>query len=146
MKASVLRSKMTLKEKALWRVWRGKAARISDEVLNEDVKKVEGVYQDAGYVYAKVAEVRREPVGDDYVDLTFVVVEGESMTLATSPWKASPSSPPKSFVPPCALSPALPMLAATSPPMKRWLATTTAPAVMPTLAWTPALFPPVPAR
>jgi outer membrane protein insertion porin family len=77
MKASELRAKMTLKEKALWRVWRGKAARISDEVLNEDVKKVEGVYQDAGYVYAKVAEVRREPVGDDYVDLTFVVVEGE---------------------------------------------------------------------
>jgi len=76
MKASALRSKMTLKEKALWRVWRGKSARIGDDVLNEDIKTVEGVYHDAGYVYAKVVEVRRDPAGDDYTDLTFVIDEG----------------------------------------------------------------------
>lgn len=76
-KAATLRGKMSLKEKAIWRVWRGKSGRLNDEALNADVKAVEGVYHDAGYVYAKVVEVRRDPAGTEYVDLTFVISEGE---------------------------------------------------------------------
>lgn len=75
-KASVLHSKMKLKEKALYRVWRGKSGRLSDDALAEDVKAVEGAFHDAGYTYAKVVETRRTPVGSDYVDLTLVISEG----------------------------------------------------------------------
>jgi outer membrane protein insertion porin family len=74
--ASKLRSKMKLKEKALWRVWRGKSGKLGDDVISEDVKAVEKEYQAQGYVYAKVAEVRRVPVDSDYMDLVFVVSEG----------------------------------------------------------------------
>ena len=75
-KSSVLHAKMTLKEKSLFRVWRGKAGRLNDEALTDDVKAVEGVYHDAGYVYAKVTKTRRDPVGKDYVDLTMTIFEG----------------------------------------------------------------------
>jgi len=75
-KSSTLHAKMTLKEKSLFRVWRGKAGRLNDEALTDDVKAVEGVYHDAGYVYAKVTKTRRDPVGKDYVDLTMTIFEG----------------------------------------------------------------------
>jgi outer membrane protein insertion porin family len=81
--AKKLRAKMTMKEKALWRVWRGKAGKMNDEAITTDVKAVEGVYQDAGYVYAKVLEVRRIPVDSDYMDLVFVVNEGERYDVGT---------------------------------------------------------------
>ena len=82
LKAGDLRGKMKLKEKAVWRVWRGKSGRLSDDALTADVKAVENAYHDAGYVYAKVQEVRREPAGSDYVDLTFVISEGERYDVA----------------------------------------------------------------
>ncbi len=74
--ASKLRAKMTLKQKALWRLWRGKSARISDDVVASDVKAVESVYHDAGYPYAKVTGVRRDPADNNYVDMTFTIFEG----------------------------------------------------------------------
>ena len=80
-KATVLHAKMTLKEKALWRVWRGKSGRLADEALTDDVKAVEGVYHDAGYVYAKVTKTRRTPVGKDYVDLTMTIFEGDKYNI-----------------------------------------------------------------
>jgi len=82
LKPSALRGKMKLKEKAIWRVWRGKSGRLSDEALTTDTKALEGAYHDAGYVYAKVVEVRRENTGADYVDLTFVITEGERYDVA----------------------------------------------------------------
>ena len=81
-KAGTLRGKMKLKEKAIWRVWRGKSGRLSDDALSADIKSVEAAYHDAGYVYAKVLEVRREAAGSDFVDLTFVISEGERYDVA----------------------------------------------------------------
>ncbi len=81
-KSSALRSKMKLKEKAIYRVWRGKSKTITDDVLFEDRKAVESAYQDEGYVYAQVLDVRREQVGDKYVDLTYVITEGERYDVA----------------------------------------------------------------
>ena len=82
LKSSFLHGKMTLKEKALWRVWRGKSGRLSDEALAEDKKAIEAAYHDAGYTYAKIVDVRRSPVGADYVDLTFVISEGSKYDVA----------------------------------------------------------------
>ena len=81
MKESKLHGAMSLKEKAIWRVWRGKSGRIADEAVIADMKAIEAVYQNAGYVYAKVTGVRREPVNDDYVDLTFTINEGEKFDV-----------------------------------------------------------------
>ncbi|MDB6139601.1 MAG: outer membrane protein assembly factor BamA, partial [Verrucomicrobiaceae bacterium] len=76
LKSAYLRGKMTLKEKALYRVWRGKSGRLTDEGLADDRKAVEAAYHDKGYTYAKVIDVKRQPVGSDYVDLTFIITEG----------------------------------------------------------------------
>lgn len=75
-KASKLRSVLKSKKKSFWRLW-GKAGKLDNEALQEDIKAVEYAYQDEGYVYAKVVEVRREPVRDDRIDLVFVLVEGD---------------------------------------------------------------------
>ena len=76
-KAKTLRSKLSLKQKALWRVWRGKSGRVADEAIMADTKAIEAAYHDTGYPYAKVTGVRRDPAGDDYVDLTYTIFEGE---------------------------------------------------------------------
>ncbi len=81
-KSSTLRSKLKLKEKAIYRVWRGKSKTITDDVLFEDRKAVESAYQDQGYVYAQVLDIRREQVDDKYVDLTYVISEGERYDVA----------------------------------------------------------------
>lgn len=76
-----LRSKMKLKEKRVWHFW-GKAGKLSNEDLQEDIRTVERAVQDQGYVYAKVAQVRREPVKDDRVDLVFVIDEGKQYNVS----------------------------------------------------------------
>jgi outer membrane protein insertion porin family len=81
-KSSVLRSKLKLKEKAIYRVWRGKSKTITDEVLFEDRKAVESTYQDEGYVYAQVLDIRRDQVDEKYVDLTYVITEGDRYDVA----------------------------------------------------------------
>lgn len=81
-KSSTLRSKMKLREKAFYRVWRGKSKSITDDVLFEDRKAVESAYQDEGYVYVQVVDVRRDQVDDKYVDLTYVITEGERYDVA----------------------------------------------------------------
>lgn len=75
-KDSKLRKALKSKKKSFWRLW-GKAGKLDNEALQEDIKAVEYAYQDEGYVYAKVVEVRREPVRDDRIDLVFVIVEGD---------------------------------------------------------------------
>lgn len=81
-KSSTLRSKLKLKEKAIYRVWRGKSKTITDDVLFEDRKAVESAYQDEGFVYAQVLDIRREQVGEKYVDLTYVITEGDRYDVA----------------------------------------------------------------
>lgn len=76
-----LRSKMKLKEKRVWHLW-GKAGKLSNDELQEDIRSIERAVQDKGYVYAKVAQVRREPVKDDRVDLVFVVDQGRQYNVA----------------------------------------------------------------
>lgn len=75
-KARALKSKLKSKEKTFWRIW-GKAGKLNNQDLQEDVRTVEQAMQDEGLVYAKVAEVRREPVNNKAVDIIFVCVEGE---------------------------------------------------------------------
>lgn len=71
-----LKKALKSKEKEFWRVW-GKSWKLDNEVLQEDIKAIETLYQDRGYVYAKVVDIRREPAGDDRVGLVFVIAEGD---------------------------------------------------------------------
>lgn len=80
-KAGTLRSKLKLKEKRVWHLF-GKAGKLNNEALQEDIKTVEQAFQDKGYPYAKVTEVRREPISEKKVDLVFVISEGEKYDVA----------------------------------------------------------------
>lgn len=80
-KSSALRSKLKLKEKRVWHLF-GKAGKLNNEALQEDIKTVEQAFQDKGYPYVKVTEVRREPVSEKKVDLVFVISEGEKFDVA----------------------------------------------------------------
>ncbi|MEZ0386119.1 MAG: outer membrane protein assembly factor BamA, partial [Verrucomicrobium sp.] len=80
-KESTMRSKMQLKEKRPWHLW-GKSGKLNNDGLQEDIRVVERAVQDQGYVYAKVVQVRREPIKDDRVDLVFVVDEGKQYNVA----------------------------------------------------------------
>eukprot|EP01031_Cornospumella_fuschlensis_P014739 gene14739-18008_t len=57
-----LRAKLKSKEKTFWRLW-GKAGKLNNEAVIEDVRAIEHAYQDEGYVYVKVG-YRREIVSD----------------------------------------------------------------------------------
>jgi outer membrane protein insertion porin family len=80
-KESVMRGKLKLKEKRAWHLW-GKAGKLGNDELQEDIRTVERTVQDQGYVYGKVAQVRREPVKGDRVDIIFVVDEGKQYNVA----------------------------------------------------------------
>ena len=81
LKDGKIRSKLKSKERKFWSLW-GKSWKLDNEALQEDIKTVEGAFQNEGYVYAKVLEVRREPVGADKVDLVFVINQGEKYDVA----------------------------------------------------------------
>ena len=80
-KSRELRNKLKSKEKKIYHLW-GKAGKLNNEALEEDIKTVQNAIQDQGYPYARVTEVRREPVGADKVDLVFVIFEGEKLDVA----------------------------------------------------------------
>lgn len=75
-----LRSKLTSKEKTFWRLW-GKAGKLDNQAVLEDVRKIEQAYQDEGYVYVKVG-YRREVVSDNSVALVFEITEGGKYDVA----------------------------------------------------------------
>lgn len=75
-----LRAGLTSKEKTFWRVW-GKAGRLDNQAVLEDVRKIEKAYQDQGYVYVKVG-YRREVVSSDRVALVFEITEGGQYQVA----------------------------------------------------------------
>lgn len=81
LKEKEVRSKLKLKEKRAWHLW-GKAGKLNNEDLQEDIRTVERAIQDQGYVYAKVVQVRREPVGEDRVDIVFVVDQGKQYNIS----------------------------------------------------------------
>jgi len=70
-----LRQKLKSSEHHFWNLW-GKAGKLKNDELQEDIKTIELAFQDEGYVYAKVLEVRREPVSAKKLDLVFVIQEG----------------------------------------------------------------------
>jgi outer membrane protein insertion porin family len=80
-KDSKLRKVLKSKKKTFWRLW-GKAGKLDNQALQEDVKAVEGAFQDEGYVYAKVSEVRREPASGNKIVLVFVIIEGEKFDVS----------------------------------------------------------------
>ncbi len=80
-KEKALRSKLKLKEKRVWHLW-GKAGKLNNDDLQEDIRTVERAVQDRGYVYAKVVQVRREPIRDDRVDLVYVIDEGKQYSVS----------------------------------------------------------------
>jgi outer membrane protein insertion porin family len=54
----------------------------SDLAFLSDFKTIEKTLQDEGYVYAKVIEVRREPVKPGHIDVVFVIHEGGRFKIA----------------------------------------------------------------
>jgi outer membrane protein insertion porin family len=74
-KSRVLRAKLKSKEHHIWNLW-GKKGKLNNQDLQEDIKLIEQAFQDEGYVYAKVTEVRREPVSAKEMDLVYVINEG----------------------------------------------------------------------
>ncbi|MEY4483815.1 MAG: outer membrane protein assembly factor BamA, partial [Verrucomicrobiota bacterium] len=81
LKDSALRSKMTLKIKRPWYLW-GKSGKLNNDALQEDIRVIERAIQDQGYVYAKVVQVRREPVKAESVDLVFVIDQGKQYNVS----------------------------------------------------------------
>jgi len=75
-----LRAKLTSKEKTFWRLW-GKAGKLDNQAVLEDVQKIEQAYQDEGYVYVKVS-YRRETESDTKVALVFEITEGNKYDVA----------------------------------------------------------------
>lgn len=75
-----LRAKLKSKEKTFWRLW-GKAGKLDNQAVLEDVRAVEQAYQDEGYVYVKVG-YRREIVNDNKVALVFEITEGGKYDVA----------------------------------------------------------------
>ncbi|MBB5037338.1 outer membrane protein assembly factor BamA [Prosthecobacter dejongeii] len=78
--ARTLKSKLTSKEKTFWRLW-GKAGKLDNQAVLEDVRKIEQAYQDEGYVYVKVG-YRREAESDTKVALVFEITEGTKYDVA----------------------------------------------------------------
>ncbi len=74
-KSRVLRSKIKSQEHHIWNFW-GKKGKLSNADLQEDKVKIKQAFQDQGYVYAEVTEVRREQVSAKQMDLVYVINEG----------------------------------------------------------------------
>ena len=62
--------------------WWGKSGTVDNDSVTEDIHTVETAMQDQGYVYAKVVQLRREPVKKDRVNLVFVVDQGKRYNVS----------------------------------------------------------------
>jgi outer membrane protein insertion porin family len=78
--ARKLKGKIKSKEKTFYRLW-GKAGKLDNQIVLDDVKAIEEAYQDEGYVYVKVG-YRREPIDEKSVALIFEVTEGGKFDVA----------------------------------------------------------------
>ncbi len=66
-----------------WLSFFNKSGRLEDDVLDEDIVKVEEFLSGKGHIDAKVLEVRRDRVDDRRIDLVFVVSEGPQYTVSS---------------------------------------------------------------
>lgn len=76
-----LRGKLKSKEHHFYNLW-GKTGKLNNQDLQADKKAIEQAFQDEGYVYARVTEVRRDPVSAKEVDIVFVIYEGAKYDVA----------------------------------------------------------------
>lgn len=71
---------MQTKEKGLFSFLTD-SGQINNVVLAEDRERIATLYQDHGYLNARVVEIQRQPVGDDKVDLILFIEEGPQYTV-----------------------------------------------------------------
>ncbi len=76
-----LKSKIKSKEKTFYRLW-GKAGKLDNQSVIDDVKTIEQAFQDEGYVYVKVG-YRREPIDEKSTSLIFEINEGGKYDVAS---------------------------------------------------------------
>jgi outer membrane protein insertion porin family len=76
-----LKSKIKSKERTFYRLW-GKAGKLDNQTVIDDVAAIQEAYQDEGYVYAKVS-YRREPLDAKSTALIFEIVEGGKYDVAS---------------------------------------------------------------
>lgn len=76
-----LKSKIKSKERTFYRLW-GKAGKLDNQTLIDDVTAIQEAYQDEGYVYAKVG-YRREPMDEKSTALIFEINEGGKYDVAS---------------------------------------------------------------
>ncbi|MEM9479470.1 MAG: outer membrane protein assembly factor BamA [Verrucomicrobiota bacterium] len=68
------------RERKFWRPFR-ESGRINNRVLSDDIIQVEDRYKDAGYLNAKVVDVRQERVSDEKVNLVLAIDEGPQFSV-----------------------------------------------------------------
>jgi|JI6StandDraft_1071083.scaffolds.fasta_scaffold06721_4 outer membrane protein insertion porin family len=78
--AGKLKKKIKSKEKTFYRLW-GKAGKLDNQTVIDDVKAIEQAYQDEGYVYVKVG-YRRDPIDAKSTALVFEINEGGKYDVA----------------------------------------------------------------
>lgn len=76
-----LKGKIKSKEKTIYRLW-GKAGKLDNQSVIDDVKTIEQAFQDEGYVYVKVG-YRREPIDEKSTSLIFEINEGGKYDVAS---------------------------------------------------------------
>lgn len=79
--ARKLMDKIKSREKTFYRLW-GKAGKLDNQTVLDDVKAIEEAFQDEGYVYVKVG-YRREPIDEKSVALIFEINEGGKYDVGT---------------------------------------------------------------
>jgi outer membrane protein insertion porin family len=57
--------------------------RIDDNVINEDILAIGRIFQESGFAYAHVTEVRKVPISDTEISLCFVINEGDKYSVST---------------------------------------------------------------
>jgi parvulin-like peptidyl-prolyl isomerase len=77
--------------------------RLEIEALDKDLDSVLDRYRGKGYLQASRPNIRREPVGNDKVDLVFQITEGEQFTVASVSFGAMGVFKPEELYPSMAL-------------------------------------------
>ncbi len=80
--AKILRKQMEQKQKGLFNMF-SKKGRIDDDMMDDDVRRIEDYYQDFGYLNAQVADVRRVRVDEKNIDLVITIEEGTKFSVGS---------------------------------------------------------------
>ncbi len=78
--AKILRKQMEQKQKGLFSMF-SKKGRIDNDMMEDDVTRIEDFYQDHGYLNAQVVDVRRVRVDEKNVDLVITIEEGTMFSV-----------------------------------------------------------------